>query len=511
MLYGVDAVHGHNNVIGATIFPHDIGLGAAHDPALVTRIGQATAVEMVATGIRWDFGPVVAVPQDIRWGRTYEGFGQDPALVSQLGSAFIAGLQGPDLAAPTAVAATAKHFVGDGGTGWGTSTTPGYQIDQGVTDADDAALRAIHLAPYQAAIDAGARIVMASFSSTAAGKVHGDRHLLTDVLKGELGFTGFVVSDWAGVDQVDPDYAAAVAKAIGAGIDMVMVPTDGPRFQRAVRDGLAAKTIDPTRIDDAVARILRVKFELGLFERPMPAPGGAAVVGSDEHRALARQAVAESAVLLTGPADTLPLATDQEVLIAGSGANDIGRQSGGWTISWQGSGGPITPGTTIADGLRARLGDHLVAFAANTKSNVIIHAPVGIVVVSEPPYAEGKGDSATLELPAADLDAVAAMHDHVDQLIVVIVSGRPVMLDKIQPVADVIVAAWLPGTEGAGIADVLFGDKPFGGTTPYAWPRTPADAPRTGKAPCDGAWFPAGFGLDSTGKLLGPKGCVVGL
>ena len=211
---------------------------------------------MVATGIRWDFAPVVAVPQDVRWGRTYEGFGEDPALVGELGAAFIRGLQGDDLSAPTAVAATAKHFVGDGGTGWGTSTTNGYLIDQGVTTVDAATLDAIHLAPYRDAIDAGARIVMASFSSTGAGKVHGDRHLLTDVLKGDLGFTGFVVSDWAGVDQVDPDYAAAVAQSISAGIDMVMVPSDGVRFQDAVRVGLTAGTIDPVRVDDAVRRIL---------------------------------------------------------------------------------------------------------------------------------------------------------------------------------------------------------------------------------------------------------------
>ena len=270
ILYGVDAVHGHNNVVGATIFPQQVGLGAAHDADLVTRIGQATAAEMAATGIRWDFGPVVAVPQDVRWGRAYEGYGEDPAAVSELATAFIAGLQGDDLTADASAAATAKHFVGDGGTAWGTSTTPGYSIDQGVNPADDATLRAIHLAPYQAALAAGARIVMASFSSTSAGKVHGDRHLLTDVLKGELGFTGFVVSDWAGVDQVDPDYTNAVAKAISAGIDMVMVPSDGKRFGDAVKAGLAAGTITQDRIDDAVTRILGVKFEMGLFERPMP-------------------------------------------------------------------------------------------------------------------------------------------------------------------------------------------------------------------------------------------------
>ena len=217
ILYGVDAVHGHGNVVGATIFPHDIGLGAAHDPALVERIGRATAVEMAATGIRWDFGPVLAVPQDVRWGRTYEGFSEDPLAVADLGSAFIRGLQGSSLTATNSAAATAKHYLGDGGTAWGSSTHEGYTIDQGVTDVDEATLRAIHLTPYEDAIDAGVRIVMASFSSTPAGKVHGDYHLLTEILKGELGFTGFVVSDWGGVDQVDPDYDTAVATSISAG------------------------------------------------------------------------------------------------------------------------------------------------------------------------------------------------------------------------------------------------------------------------------------------------------
>ncbi len=507
ILYGVDAVHGHGNVHGATIFPHDIGLGAAGDPDLVERIGRATAVEMAATGIRWDFGPVLAVPQDVRWGRTYEGFSQDPLAVAELGSAFIRGLQGADLTATDAVAATAKHYLGDGGTTWGSSTHEGYSIDQGITDVDEATLRAIHMTPYENAIDAGVRIVMASFSSTGAGKVHGDYHLLTEILKGELGFTGFVVSDWGGVDQVDPDYDAAVATSISAGIDMVMVPYDAAKFQAAVRTGLEAGTIEGVRVDDAVARILRVKFELGLFETPMPPPGHAADLGAAGNRQLARSAAGASAVLLKTSAGVLPLASDTgRVLLAGSGANDIGLQSGGWTIEWQGGRGPITPGTTIADALRARLGDRLTvdpagAFPAGTR------ARTGIVVVAEPPYAEGEGDSGTLELPRADIDIVAALRPRVDRLVVVILSGRPVMLDGLWPDADAVVAAWLPGTEGAGVADVLLGDTPFGGTTPFTWPKTPADAPRTGKEACDGAVFPLGYGLDAAGKLLGPAAC----
>ncbi len=504
MLYGVDAVHGHNNVKGATIFPHAVGLGATNDAALIERIGRATAKEVAATGIRWDFGPVVAVPQDIRWGRTYEGFGEDPAQVSTLSSALIRGLQGANLTDSSAVAATAKHYLGDGGTRYGTSTTDTYLLDQGVTDVDEATLRAIHLPPYQAAVDAGVRIVMASFSSTREGKVHGDRHLLTDVLKGELGFTGFVVSDWGAVDQVEPDYPTAVAKAIDAGIDMVMVPYDGPRFQDAVRAGLAAGTIDPSRIDDAALRILRVKFELGLFEHPMPPAGMEAVVGSADHRALARQAVAESQVLLSTTPDVLPIRPTDSVLLAGPGADDIGTQSGGWTITWQGARGDITPGTTIREALEARLGDRL-SYATAAQIPDVAHADVGIVVLAEQPYAEGKGDTRTLAIGASDL--VTEMRLKVDRLVVVVLSGRPVILDPVLPVADAVVAAWLPGTEGTGVADVLVGDAPFTGTTPYTWPRTPADAPRTGKAACEGAVFPVRYGLDASGRLLGPAAC----
>ena len=507
MLYGLDAVHGVNGVVGSTIFPHQVGLGASGDADLVGRIGRATATEMAAVGVRWDFGPVVAVPQDVRWGRTYEGYGEDPTLVGKLASAFIAGLRGPDPTATDAAMATAKHFAGDGGTAWGSSTSNGYSIDQGVTTVDEATFRAIHLAPYKAAIDAGVRIVMTSFSSTAAGKVTADRHLVTEVLKGELGFTGFVVSDWGAIDQVDPDYDAAVARSISAGVDMAMVPYDGKRFGDAVRAGLANGTITQARVDDAVRRILRVKFEMGLFEHPMPPAGQTAAVGSAADRALAREAVAKSLVLLKTKPAVLPLDTTKgTVLLAGRGADDVGLQAGGWTISWQGSAGPITPGTTIraalADRLGGRLGfNALGAFPAGTK------APTGVVVVAEPPYAEGKGDSATLALPADDLAVIARVRPLVDRLVIVVLSGRPVMLDQILPAADAVVAAWLPGTEGAGIADVLLGDRPFTATTPYTWPLTPADAPRTGKGRCDGARYPFGYGLDATGALLGGAAC----
>ena len=510
ILYGVDAVHGHNNVAGATMFPQNVGIGATNDPALAQQVCAATAAEMNATGVRWDFGPVVAVPQDIRWGRTFEGYGERTDQVATLGAACIKGLQGSGLGADDTSAATAKHFIGDGGTAFGSSTSSGpngpYLLDQGVDQVDEATLLKLFLPPYRSAIDAGARIVMVSYSSTTAGKVHGDRHLITDILKGQLGFTGFVLSDWGGVDQVVPgNYSASLEQGINAGIDMVMVPTDYVRFITTVKSGVQAGTIEQERIDDAVRRILRVKFEMGLFEKPMPAAGKASDVGADAHRAIARTAVAQSAVLLKTSGNLLPITSGRKVLLAGQGADDIGIQSGGWTITWQGSEGEITRGTTLRAALAARLGGNL-AFDRNGAFPTGTKAEVGIVVVAERPYAEGVGDSSTLQLPDNDVAVIAKVRPLVKSLVVVVMSGRPVILGDVAS-ADAIVEAWLPGTEASGLTDVLLGDKPFVGTTPYTWPKAPADAPRSGKAPCDGAVYPVGYGLDSTSKLLGPPAC----
>ena len=510
ILYGVDAVHGHNNVAGATMFPQNVGIGATNDPALAQQVCAATAAEMNATGIRWDFGPVVAVPQDIRWGRTFEGYGERTDQVATLGAACIKGLQGSGLGADDTSAATAKHFIGDGGTAFGSSTSSGpngpYLLDQGVDQVDEATLLKLFLPPYRSAIDAGARIVMVSYSSTTAGKVHGDRHLITDILKGQLGFIGFVLSDWGGVDQVVPgNYSASLEQGINAGIDMVMVPTDYVRFITTVKSGVQAGTIEQERIDDAVRRILRVKFEMGLFEKPMPAAGKASDVGADAHRAIARTAVAQSAVLLKTSGNLLPITSGRKVLLAGQGADDIGIQSGGWTITWQGSEGEITRGTTLRAALAARLGGNL-AFDRNGAFPTGTKAEVGIVVVAERPYAEGVGDSSTLQLPDNDVAVIAKVRPLVKSLVVVVMSGRPVILGDVAS-ADAIVEAWMPGTEASGLADVLLGDKPFVGTTPYTWPMTPADSPRIGKAPCDGAVYPVGYGLDGTGKLLGPPAC----
>ena len=512
IMYGVDMVHGASHLTGTTIFPQNIGLGATRDPALVTQVCRVTAEESAAAGVRWAFGPVVAVPQDVRWGRTYEGYGESPKLVSRLGSACIKGLQGQDLSDQAAMLATAKHFLGDGGTAFGTSTqnimdTP-YLLDQGVTELDDATITRLFLPPYAAAVKQGVRVVMTSYSSTReGGKMTGDRHWITDVLKGRLGFSGMVLSDWGAVDQIDPaDYEASVAAAIDAGVDMVMVPYDAERFQAALRAAVASGAVAESRIDDAVSRILRVKFEMGLFEQPMPPAGLWDGVGSAAHRELARTAVSRSAVLLKTRKGALPIAPQASVLLAGAGADDIGIASGGWTLTWQGQPGPVTTGTTLRSALESQLGADLTfskfgEFAAGT------HADVGVVVVSEPPYAEGVGDSADLSLAPAVLGVIGKVRPLVDKLVVVIMSGRPVMLTGITDQADAVVAAWLPGTESEGLADVLLGARPFTGRTPYTWPATATDAPRVGKKACDGAVYPFGYGLDSQGKRLGPPAC----
>lgn len=506
LLYGVDAVHGHANLVGAVVFPHNVGLGAADDAALVEAIARATALEMLATGIHWNYAPVLAVPRDIRWGRTYEGYGEDPALVARLALAALRGYQGDDLAAPHAVLATPKHFVGDGGTAFGSSPLPEGLLDRGDADLDEATLRRVHLDPYRDVIADGARSVMVSYSSWQGVPLHGHAYLLRDVLRGELGFEGFVVSDWAGVDDVDPDYDRAVAAALNAGVDMNMVPYDHRRFIRAVLRAVEGGDVSLARLDEAVANVLRVKFELGLFERPHGDVALQAVVGSAEHRTLAREAVARTLVLLKNERDTLPLdpAVFATVLVAGSAADSIGMQSGGWTIEWQGSRASLTPGTTILEGIRAAVGDDAaVLHDARGRFEALDPAAsggvLGIAVVGEPPYAEWFGDDATLELPLADALAVERLRQQVDTLVVVLISGRPLIIEWELMAADAFVAAWLPGSEGDGVADVLFGLREATGTLPYTWPRSVRQLPFDHDAPppggCDAPLFPRGYGL----------------
>jgi beta-glucosidase len=504
LIYGVDAVHGHNNVKGATIFPHNIGLGATRDPELIERVGRVTAEEMVATGIYWNFGPVVAVPHDIRWGRTYEGFSEDTEIVSLLSSAYIRGLQDvdgvTDLGAPTTVLATPKHFVGDGGTAWGTSNTVvmdhRYMLDQGVMEVDEATLRAVYLPPYVEAIENGAMCVMVSFSSWQDTKMHAHKYLLTDVLKGELGFQGFVVSDWGGIDQIPGNYYSDVVTSINAGIDMVMVPYDYVEFIDTLTQAVENGDVPMARIDDAVRRILAVKFQLGLFERPFSDAALLPLVGSAEHREVAREAVRESLVLLKNEGDTLPLTKDPAVIfVAGSGANDVGMQCGGWTIEWQGALGSITPGTTVLQAIEDTVAAGTVVrynqggdFAQNEDYN---RADVGIVVVGETPYAEGVGDDFDLSLSEGDVEAIERVRQVADEVVLIVISGRPLIITEQLDNCDAVVAAWLPGSEGQGVADVLFGDYPFTGKLSYTWPRSMEQVPLGSGEPL----FPFGYGL----------------
>jgi beta-glucosidase len=501
IIYGVDAVHGHGNLKGAVIFPHNIGLGATGDADLVERVARATAAEMIATNIRWNYAPVVAVVQDIRWGRTYEGFSENTDLVTRLGLAYQAGLQGESLSDPMSVLATPKHYIGDGATVWGTSTNPSWKIDQGDMQVDEATLRELFLPPYQAVVDAGAQSIMVSFSSWNGTKMHGHKYLITDVLKEELGFEGFVVSDWQGIDQIDPDFYTAVVTAINAGIDMNMVPYGYRNFIDTMNRAVANGDISQERIDDAVLRILKVKFEMGLFERPLSNPADLALVSTDEHRQLAREAVAKSLVLLQNENNALPIAKDTPLIfLAGEAADDIGMQSGGWTIQWQGQVGSITPGTTIKDALEETSGGRVqynkFAKFDNIKdaSGNPARADVGIVVIGERPYAEGEGDRADLSLTANEIDLITRMRENSSKLVVMIISGRPLVITEQLGLADAWVAAWLPGTEGQGIADVLFGDVPFTGKTAFSWPASMDQVPLG--AGSGEPLFPFGFGLE---------------
>jgi len=493
LFYGVDAVHGFGGMFGATVFPQQIGLGAANDAELVTQIGVATAAELSAVGIRWNFAPVLAVPSDVRWGRTYEAYSQDPTVVANLGAAYIRGLQSPGLSDSSSVLATAKHFVGDGSTVFGSSTTEGmgglYLLDQGNAPADTTLLSDTLLPPYTAAIEAGAQSVMATFSSWGGQKVHGDVTLLTDTLRGQLGFTGSVVSDWAGCDQIDPSsYDDSIVQCINAGVDMVMTPYDGVALQTALAKGVDSGAVSQARIDEAVSRILTVKFEMGVFESPYADPTAVDLVGSPDHRAIARAAVQESQVLLKNDG-ALPIASSaQSIVIVGNAAQDMGIQSGGWTQSWQGDTGNVIPGTTIGDGIKERAGAGTSVSYALPKTGTV---DVCIAVVGEAPYAEGAGDSTDLALPG--LDVLDSLQGRCGSIVLVVVSGRPVMITDGLPRVDAIVAAWLPGTAGEGVADTLFGDIPFTGTLPVNWPR---DLDQVPTAPAGQDYlFPIGYGL----------------
>lgn len=489
-MYGVDAVHGHNNVAGATIFPHNIGLGAAHDPRLVERIGRATAEEVSATGIDWNFAPCLCVARDDRWGRTYESFGEQPRDAVE-NATVIDGLQGRKLDGPASVLATAKHFIGDGGTTGGD--------DQGDTELTEAELRETHLPPFQEAIDRGVGSVMISYSSWNGSKAHGDEYLITDLLKGELRYSGIVVSDYNGIDQIDGEEgftAAEVRQSVNASIDMFMVPEEFAKFITLLRAEVDAGRVTEDRIDDANRRILTKKFELGLFERPLADRSYLPTVGSAEHRALAREAVRKSQVLLKND-EVLPLAKeDNRIFVAGKNADDIGNQSGGWTISWQGESGPITPGTTIREGIEEVAGESSTVDYDREADGIDDGYDVAVVVVGETPYAEYEGDRPDgLGLDAEDLETLAKVRATGVPTVAVLVSGRPLDITGELGDLDGLLASWLPGTEGAGVADVLFGDHDPGGRLTMSWAESFDQQPINegdGKTPL----FAYGYGLD---------------
>ncbi|MEU2864089.1 glycoside hydrolase family 3 protein [Streptomyces mirabilis] len=512
LIYGVDAVHGHNNLTGATIMPHNIGIGAARDPQLAERTGAVTAAEVRATGIPWDFAPCLCVTRDERWGRSYESFGEDPALVESM-ETMIQGLQGAangkDLKRNDKVLATAKHFVGDGGTEYGSSTTGSYTIDQGVTKVTRQQLEAVHLAPYQTAVDRGIGSVMPSYSSLdilgdgqGPVKMHARADMINGVLKDRMGFDGFVISDWQAIDQIPGDYASDVRTSINAGLDMIMVPYAYKDFRTTLVDEVRAGRVSEARVNDAVSRILTQKFKLGLFEKPYADTSGAAQIGSAGHRAVAREAAAKSQVLLKNATGVLPLKKSQKVYVAGSNADDLGNQTGGWTITWQGASGKHTDGTTILQGMRNAGGDVTYSKDASAPTSGY---DVGVVVVGETPYAEGVGDVGNgndLALTPADQAAVdkvcAAM-----KCAVLIVSGRPQLIGDRLGEIDALVASWLPGTEGDGVADVLYGKRAFTGQLPVTWPKSETQLPiNVGDASYD-PQFPYGWGLTTLTQVPG--------
>lgn len=498
VIWGTDAVHGHSNIIGATLFPHNVGLGAMRDPDLIEKIGAATAAEIRVTGQEWTFAPTVTVPQDYRWGRAYEGYSSDPALVASYVGRMVRGLQGPPtttriLAGPHVIAST-KHFLADG------ATTDGR--DQGDAQIDETTLRLVHGAPYLPAIESGVATVMTSFSSWNGVKIAGNKGLVTDVLKDRLGFGGFVVTDWNAHGQISGCTNASCPQALLAGVDMYMAPDSWkPLYTsllRQVQDG----TVPMDRLDDAVARILRVKLRLGLFEMGAPSTrplsGEWQVLGSADHRAIAREAVRKSLVLLKNTG-VLPLKNGARLLVAGDGADDVARQSGGWTISWQGTGlkrNQFPGATTLWEGLKA---------AAAASGGSAEFAPDGrfaqkpdaaIVVFGETPYAEFQGDIRSLQLRSDLTGPLATMRKLKAQgvpVIAVMLTGRPLFVNPELNAADAFVVAWLPGSEGAGLADVLYAQSgaDFTGRLPMAWPRSA----RAG----DDAQFPFGYGLSLAG------------
>ena len=504
-MWGTDAVHGHNNVIGATLFPHNIGLGAANDPSLIERIAKATAVEVQATGIDWVFAPTVATVRDDRWGRTYESYSEDPAIVKDYSAAIVRGLQGhadKDFLADDRVIATVKHFIGDGGTVKG--------VDQGNNIDTEADLFAIHGQGYVGGLTEGAQTVMASFNSWHGKKLHGHKYLLTEALKESMGFDGLVVGDWNGHGQIDGCTNQSCPQAINAGLDIFMVPSDWRELYYNTIEQVKQGVIPLSRIDDAVTRILRVKVRAGLFDKPSPAKrkyaGRLELIGHDDHRAIAREAVRKSLVLLKNEASLLPLSPTQNILLAGDAAHNIGKQSGGWTITWQGTNttnDEFPGGTSIYQGIKRQVEAAGGSVTLSENGEFTDKPDVAIVVFGEEPYAEGVGDRDTLIYQPdskRDLALLKSLKAQGIPVVAVFISGRPMWVNPELNQSDAFVAAWLPGTEGAGIADVILRDAnnqvqyDFTGRLSFSWPSHPTHIVNLGDddyAPL----LPYGFGL----------------
>ncbi|VAI36757.1 unnamed protein product [Triticum turgidum subsp. durum] len=512
IIYGIDAVHGNNNAYNATIFPHNVGLGATRDPDLVKLIGRATALEARATGIAYTFAPCVAVCRDPRWGRCYESFSEDTKLVQLMTAAVIPGLQGaarhptgiPIVAGPKNVAGCAKHFVGDGG------TRNGINENNTVLSFHD--LMRIHMPPYYDAVIKGIASVMISYSSWNGVKMHENKYLITQILKDKMRFRGFVITDWQAVDKITTPphkhYYHSIQETIHAGIDMVMVPYDYPEFVADVTVQAKRGAINMDRINDAVSRILRVKFAMGLFENPLPDHTLVDQLGSKPHRELAREAVRKSLVLLKngkGKKDgkpVLPLSKDaKKILVVGTHAHDLGLQCGGWTKSWQGqSGNDFTgQGTTILEAIKSAVDKKTVIDYSEhpdkgSISKNLDEYDYGVVVVGEQPYAETAGDNQNLTIPGPGPEVIRKVCELV-KCVVVLVSGRPLVVEPYLDTMDALVAAWLPGTEGHGVADVLFGDYGFSGKLPRTWVRSVDQLPMNYGDKLYDPLFPFGFGL----------------
>jgi beta-glucosidase len=505
LLWGTDAVHGHNNIPGATIFPHNIGLGAARDPQLIRRIGQVTALEVRVTGLDWAFSPTVAVARDARWGRTFESYSENPGLVREYAAAMVEGLQGvagtPQFLDAAHVLATPKHFLGDGATEGGR--------DQGDTVASESELRAIDAAGYEAALAAGAQTVMASYSSWRGAKMHANRALLTEVLKGRLGFDGLLLGDWNGHAQVPGCTAVRCASAINAGIDVLMAPDGFRELHENTLLQVRSGEISQARLDDAVRRVLRVKLRAHLDSEGPPSSrpfaGHYELLGAAAHRAVARQAVRESLVLLKNRDHLLPLAPRSRVLVAGDAADSIARQSGGWTIDWQGTepNQDFPHGETIYAGIAHCVQQADGSATLSPDGEFSARPDVAIVVFGEHPYAEYAGDLTTLEYSAGDKHDLALLRRLRAQdipVVAVFLSGRPLWVNAELNAADSFVAAWLPGPEGGGIADVLFRSPEgavrydFRGRLPFSWPGSPR-APAVDRRPGEPPLFPYGYGL----------------